>query len=436
MSGRKELTRNTLWNVVNEVSILVSATLGVLLLIPRLGADDYGSYASLFALVGPFAAFAHGGVALTMYEHLVGERAEPRRVIGSCLSIALVVAAVLSPVCIVLAHVLFDALDLTTIVLFVSYEFFLQAIILTVIAATQASLDYGLGMMLRVVFQGVRISVMLVLAAFGTLTLEHLVYANFVTFAALTTAMVAVAPRLGLGRVVPRRIERAHVRTSSLYSLGVSGSLVQNDGDKVVLEAAGHRGDTGVYAAGYRLMMLAMIPLNAFSGSTHWAVLRSAHDETSQSKRAMKFTAISLVYAVPAAVVMFFAAPIVPHVLGDDFEGTEQVIKWLSPVVVLRGVGILPLNGLIGLGRTMARTGLLVGGAVVSMGYYLWLIPGGSWRGAAQATILAECTLLAASWLVLLRAQRRADEQHLAANPDADAEIELAHLTDVQEENF
>ncbi|MEZ5252193.1 MAG: polysaccharide biosynthesis C-terminal domain-containing protein [Ilumatobacteraceae bacterium] len=122
--------------------------------------------------------------------------------------------------------------------------------------------------------------------------------------------------------------------------------------------------------------------------------------------------------------------------LGDDFEGTEQVIKWLSPVVVLRGVGILPLNGLIGLGRTMARTGLLVGGAVVSMGYYLWLIPGGSWRGAAQATILAECTLLAASWLVLLRAQRRADEQHLAANPDADAEIELAHLTDVQEENF
>ncbi|MEZ5252190.1 MAG: hypothetical protein R2713_24160, partial [Ilumatobacteraceae bacterium] len=55
MSGRKELTRNTLWNVVNEVSILVSATLGVLLLIPRLGADDYGSYASLFALVGPFA---------------------------------------------------------------------------------------------------------------------------------------------------------------------------------------------------------------------------------------------------------------------------------------------------------------------------------------------------------------------------------------------
>lgn len=407
--GRRELTRNTIFSIANEGAVVVSATLAVLIMIPRLGDYDYGSYASLFALVGPFAAFAHGGVSLTLFEHLVGEQEDHRKVIASCLSISLAMSALLAPMCVLLAEVLYDGIDLRTILMFVGYEFVLQAIILTTISSVQGVAGYGTGIVLRVILQVVRILVVAVLAILDQLTLTTMITTNFVVFVVLATVLVAAAPRLGVGAMRPGRIDRKHVKSSFLYSFGVSASIVSNDGDKVVLKSAGYGSDAGVYAAAYRLMSLAMLPMSAFTGSAHWAVLRSVKDDSNQVRRAWRFTLVSLVYAVPAAGALFLAAPIVTKLLGDDFTDATEVIRWLSPVVMIRGLSIFPLNGLLGLGRNSRRAAVLVGGAVFAVVAYVALIPDHSWKGAVVATMLTEAAMLIASWVFLVAAQRHAD---------------------------
>jgi O-antigen/teichoic acid export membrane protein len=419
---RREITRNTLFSIANEGATIVSATLAVLIMIPRFGTEDYGTFASLFALVGPFAAFAHGGVSLTLFEHLVGERDGHARTISSCLSISLAMAAVFSPLCVGLTLVLFDGVSFSLVAMFVAYEFVLLAVILTLISAVQGVAGYGPGMVLRIILQLVRILVVAVLALIGRLDLTSMVTTNLVVFLVLTVALVLVAPSLGVSHPRPGRIEKSHLRSSLLYAFGVSSSIVANDGDKVVMKASGHSADTGVYAAAYRFMSLAMLPLAAFTSSAHWSVLRSVEHDSNQVRRARRFTIVGLVYAAPVAVLLFLAAPIITDLLGDDFSDATSVIRWLSPVVLVKGMSIFPLNGLLGLGQNGRRAQVLVGGAAFSVIAYVALIPAHSWRGAVVATLLTEAVMICGGWIFLVRAQRLADEERHALG-DAEEEF-------------
>ena len=69
--------------------------LGLLVLIPRLGAEQYGAFVALFALMGPVTALAQSGVPLTVFEHAVRDREPVSAVARSCLSLAVMVSPAL-----------------------------------------------------------------------------------------------------------------------------------------------------------------------------------------------------------------------------------------------------------------------------------------------------------------------------------------------------
>lgn len=426
--AKGEMARNTLLSLANEGFSVVSAILGVLLLIPNLGSTQYGAFASLFAMTGPFAAFAHSGVLLTILEHTVGEGEDIERVGRSCMSISFALSILFAPVCLLLGGAFVNSVGFDTVVLFVLSELIILAGIVMVISLLQAAGGYVYGIVLRVLLQLLRMSVLVALAVAGSLTLPNLILANTFAFVGFLIALVLVAKRL---TVAPRigwgRIERRHVKSTFLYSFGISAGIVQNDGDKFVLEASGHTGDTGVYAAGYRLLGLGMLPLAAFTGSTHWAVLNSFNEAADQWRKAVRFALVSAVYAVPAAIVLALCAPLAPKLLGDDFDGTASVIRWLAPVVVIRGLSVFPLNGLLALGANPLRTVILVANGLFSLVLYLVLVPPFSWQGAVTATLIGESTMFIAAWTALRHRQRQVhrEEAELAAagggSPDAGA---------------
>ena len=74
--------------------------------------------------------------------------------------------------------------------------------------------------------------------------------------------------------------------------------------------------------------------------------------------------------------------------------------------MILRGVGVFPLNGLLGLGRGVLRAKLLVGSALFTLALYAAFIPKYSWRGALVATLVSETVLCASSWITLLLCER------------------------------
>ena len=112
--------------------------------------------------------------------------------------------------------------------------------------------------------------------------------------------------------------------------------------------------------------------------------------------------------------------------MGEEFSGSVTMVRWLTPLVVLRGLAIFPLNGLMGLGKTFLRTVLLLASAAISMVMYIVLVPTMTWKGAVLGTIIGEALLAVAAWVLLLVYQQRDDDRIDAAEA---ASMETAPAT-------
>ncbi len=412
---RRDLAANTVWSALDELMLVTGSIVGLLVLVPRLGAAQYGAYAALFALMGPVTALAQSGVPLAVFDHAVRQHEPIAAVARSCLLLSCIVSAVTVVPVAVVAVALFDDLAVSTVVLLVAAEVVVQSVWVTLTAIVQVAHSYRAGATLRSAAHGLRIGVVLTLLALDRVELGWLAVGLLLTSSVRTAAVLVWVHR---SHLIDRgaslidsgasRVERAHLRSAATYATAIGATIVHTDGDKVVLEASGYRNDTGVYAAGQRVVALAMLPLNALASSSHFAVLRTSV-RSDQRRTALHLSAIGAIYAIPAALLLVVAAPLVPTLLGDDFAESVDVLRVLAPVVILRGLTVFPANGLLALGRNPLRSQLAVAHAVVAVGGYLLLIPSRSWHGAALVTLVTEAMLLGSSWVALIGAQRAVD---------------------------
>ena len=422
---RRDLAANTVWSAIDELMLVTGSIVGLLVLVPRLGVEQYGAYAALFALMGPVTALAQSGVPLAVFDHAVRQGEPVGAVARSCLRLAVVVSAItVAPVAAV-AVVLFDDLAPVTVLLLVVAEVVVQSVWVTLTAIVQVAHSYRAGATLRSAAHALRIAVVLALLAIDRVELAWLAVALALTAAGRTAAVLTWARRAGMiadgpGSTGRGRVERRHVRSATTYATAIGATIAHTDGDKVVLEANGYRSDTGVYAAGQRVVALAMLPLNALASSSHFAVLRTSV-RADQRRVALRLSAIGAVYAAPVALLLVVAAPVVPRVLGDDFAASVDVVRMLAPVVVLRGLTVFPSNGLLALGRNSVRTGLAVVHAALAVVGYVLLVPAHSWRGAALVTLLSEALLLVSSWVALIGAQRATTRRQAVEMPRSGA---------------
>jgi O-antigen/teichoic acid export membrane protein len=219
-------------------------------------------------------------------------------------------------------------------------------------------------------------------------------------------------------RMTPGRVEPRHVKSSLVFSAGSSGFAVQNDGDKTVLQAYDYGRDVGLYSAAYKIVQFGLIPVNAFMYVTHNRFL--VHDEHARGqhrRRALQFASVCSAYAIVFGVAVALAAPLITVIVGSDFEDSVEIVRWLAPLVLLRSLAIFPLNGLLGLGRTRLRTGLLLASAALSLVLYIALVPLWQWRGAAIGTLVGEAALALTAWAALVVIERRHDAGVVTAAP-------------------
>jgi O-antigen/teichoic acid export membrane protein len=201
---------------------------------------------------------------------------------------------------------------------------------------------------------------------------------------------------------------RRDLKSVFTYSAGLSALSVQNDGDNFALNKIGYAADAGRYGFAYRVVQLGLLPVNAFISVTHVSFLET-HRNMRPIDRSIRLTKIALVYVAFVSAFILVAAPIAPRLLGPQFHGTDEIMRWLVPLIALRGVGTFAMNGLLGLGLNHLRTRILVINAAFTVVLYILLVPEYSWRGAAIATNASEVTLCVATWVTIYYCQRRAD---------------------------
>lgn len=397
---RGGLARDTSWGLGNEATAVIVLTISFTLLGRRLGAEGYGAFVGLYGLLAPAISVNQSAVGLAIYERVVGRRDAADQVGASCFSSTLVIGVGLSAVVVVLGSLLLPSLPLYLIILFCLSELIVTSVLLMAISVVQAVRGFVAASQLRIATTTLRGAAIVLLAVFDQLTLRNLALAQTVS------ALVAM---LIVGRVIqrefghlirPGRLDGFTLRSIATYASGISASSVQSSGDKVVMNTAGHLADAGLYGAAYRVIMMAQVPANALVQSTHLSFLdRDKSDPVSLS---IRYSVISFVYASVAAVGLILLAPLVPVLLGSEFEGSESIIRWLTPVLILTVLAPFPANGLLTYDRNGLRTAIQAGGALVAVALYIALIPPYSWRGAVAASIIAELTVGVSNWVALL----------------------------------
>jgi O-antigen/teichoic acid export membrane protein len=200
------------------------------------------------------------------------------------------------------------------------------------------------------------------------------------------------------------------LREGFYFSSSLSAQTIYNDIDKTMLARLGSLDATGIYAAAYRLIDVAFIPVRSLLAAAYPGFFRSGqHGIALSLAYAKRLLPRALAYSVAVAVGLLVAAPLVPRVLGAEYARTTEALRWLALLPLLKTMHYFAADSLTGAGHQGLRTLVQVLVALFNVVVNLWVIPAYSWRGAAWSSLASDGLLAASLWCcaAFLRSRRQ-----------------------------
>lgn len=407
------------WSGLGDGLSLIANLVSFALLIKTLPTEVYGGYVGFYGVVGPLGALSWSGLGLLVLQKIIKNGENPQQVSNRALAMTLVQGVVAVGAATLISGLVISTIGLRSMFLMAVAELLLFPISNTAISLVQATHGFATAAKIRLMLPLVRVAALLSMYTFATLTIENLAIAWIVGFTATSLVCVfAVLPRHGLkpGMASP---DGDNVRTSLELSTPMAASNLQTNGDKAIMNAYNMEIDAGAYGAAFRIVLLSQFPIQTMNKALFQRFLPAGDGRKGlHLERAKRFATTSLALSLVIAAGMALFSEFALSLLRADDVIDPAIVRWLLPLIPLLAVSRAPLNGLMGLGLNTPRAYLIVSSAALSMVLYLALIPSLSWKGAVVGTILSEIYLSIGGWIMLIRAQKRADER--PADPDAD----------------
>jgi O-antigen/teichoic acid export membrane protein len=232
--------------------------------------------------------------------------------------------------------------------------------------------------------------------AWSAMYLAGSVFASL--FAVVWVTSTFGRPRLALGRI------RGEILEGFYFSASLAAQTIYNDIDKVMVARLASLEAAGIYAAAYRLIDVAFIPIRAVLNAAYVDFFRRGSAGLTESLRyGRRLLFRILPYPVVIFAVLLIAAPLVPHILGRGFADATAALRWLALLPLLKAVHYFVSDSLTGAGYQGLRTLSQIGVAVFNALINLWLIPAYGWRGAAWSSLASDGLLAATLWIAALQ---------------------------------
>ena len=414
-----QMLRDLVWTSGSDGLILLAALVSFKILGSRLGPEDYGAYVGTFGIISPVGAITAGGLALAVMQRHLRDGTTIGDAVRPYLTIILAIAPLTIVATATVGSLVIDRLAVGTIALLAYSELVAMSTTTIVAAATQVTSGVGAASRIRMMPPLLRMACLLVLAWADAVTVRNAAAAWAVAFTLLALVLVIrQLPRIGTSFGF-QRATREEIGTGLQLSLPTLANNLQSDADKAILNGYGLERDAGLYGAAYRVIKMALLPLRSLNGALFHRFL--SHDETQAGqhlRRARSYSVVSLPMSLVLAAGLWVAAPSLLWLVGDEFEESVSIIRWLTLFLPLRSLSQAPLNGLLGLGQIKPRLVALLTASATSLVAYLVLIPHHSWKGAVMGTMGSEIVLIALGWGLLIVHQRRHDRS-LVTTPDS-----------------
>jgi O-antigen/teichoic acid export membrane protein len=219
-------------------------------------------------------------------------------------------------------------------------------------------------------------------------------------------------PKLALRRIWGESAEGLY------FSGSLSATTIYNDIDKTMVARLATLEAAGVYAAAYRLIDVAFIPVRALLSAALPEFFRSGAGGLQASMRyGQRMLKRVMPYSLFSLAAIMLGAPLVPHILGRQYSEITEALRWLALLPVLKTVHYFIADALTGAGHQGTRTLVQIAIAVFNVLVNLWIIPAYGWRGAAWSSIASDALLALSLLLVVnyLGSKRQSQVQPLAA---------------------
>ncbi|HHP7231037.1 MAG TPA: lipopolysaccharide biosynthesis protein [Xenococcaceae cyanobacterium] len=411
---QKSLVKDAFWAFIAKLCKIFAQTFYFIVIARVLGATDYGSFigvTSLASIVYPFIAF---GSEHLLVKYVAVNQSLFRTYWGNSLLVLIINSFLITAILVVFAPLFFNVNQISQ-----------QTIILILLAdlLCLGLLDLGFKALISVnlvkktallgIFSAyLKLLAALCLAVFvKNPTATNWSWLYFIS--GLITGIVAVllvnhlvaTPKPILSKI------KSEIGQGIYFSIGFSANNINNSLDKTMLASMSTLEATGIYGSAYRFITMGHIPVLALFEVAYTRFFRhGAAGINSSLNFAKQLLPYMAGYAVISILGYELCAPLIPKILGQEYQDAIAALRWLSPLPALFAFQLLGADTLTGAGFQKIRSWVQVVSAILNIGLNWWLIPIYSWKGAAWATLAADSLRVATLWLMVWFLSRKANQ--------------------------
>ena len=399
------LARNAAWLTLGQGGLKVLQAAYFVIIARTLGAGGLGAFAAAVALAQLIAPLAALGAGNVLIQHVARRRDAFDHYWGGALTLTVLTGVCSVGAAAIAGRAFLPATIATSLVICVATsDVVFQAILFLCGQAYQAQEKMARTAQLPIVTTFLRLVAAIAFVATPGAHTAALWGYYYVVCTAISTAAALWLTSRELGRPVIRLSFRAEdVRDGFYFAAGISAQNIYNDIDKVMLgRLVPDLSATGIYTAAYRVIDVLLVPIRSIGQAAYPKFFKhGARGVRSSAKVAKQLLPPAVGYGALAAIMMFLVAPLLPQILGHDFDLAAGAVRWLSLLPVLKSIQFAAADALTGAGFQATRTALQVIVAGINIAINFPLITHYSWRGAAWSSLICDGLLAVALWLLI-----------------------------------
>jgi len=402
----KSVAVNTAWMLTAQLLRVALQAIYFVVVTRALGAEAFGGFVTVLALVGIMVPFAGLGFGNLIVKN-VAQNNDAMAMKTSCGNMLLVTG---------ITSTLIIALLLLSKTLLLDQSLSIWILVMVALSdLVLTKITFAAGLAFQAVERLKRTSVILVslfavrtAAAFTMLWFMPnptvLTWSIFYMSGSLITAIFAAVlayrafggPRLAISRISRELPEGFFFATS------MSGQVINNNIDKIMLGRMATLAATGIYGAAYRLIDVSMTPIRSLLLATYSKFFKyGKHGIRGSLKMATHLAPIAAAYGFLAMVGIYLIAPVIPYILGEEYTASVGALRWLAPIPFFKSLHFVASDTLSGASLQKTRTLMIFTAAGFNVILNMWLIPLYSWRGAAWSSLAADGLLMAGLWVLI-----------------------------------
>lgn len=200
----------------------------------------------------------------------------------------------------------------------------------------------------------------------------------------------------------------AELKLGFAFAISVSAQNIYSDLDKSMLAKLSTLQATGIYGAAFHILNVAFAPIQSLMLASFRSFFQQGASGIKGSfALCKKLLPLSIAYSLIAVLGLVIFAPLLPLILGSEYQDSAKALIWLSPTIFFRTMHFFGADTLTGANYQSARSICQVLVAIINGLLNLWLIPLYSWYGAIWATIASECLLMIFLWGYIFKYSRQ-----------------------------